>query len=85
MDPRIFTEGGISAELEDFAGDEWKNDGKPLPEFSDSQKLEIQKEFNLTDAELKELIETGSVQHGVIVCLACQDSGASDEDEYGDA
>lgn len=76
-DPRACVESGIDAVEELEEGDEWK--GETLrtvdpDEVSEEEKTELRVAMGLSDTELKELLEKGTVAGlGAIVCLECQD------------
>lgn len=80
-DARACVEGGISSLHEIPEGDEWKGESYQdhAPELSTQDRESVKAEFGLDDAQLEELLTTGSVSGiGVIVCLECQDSALTE-------
>lgn len=79
-DARACLESGISAFHPAEEGDEWKGD-EPIEldpsEFSPEQREEIKSGLQINDAQLDELLRTGSIEKmGAIVCLECQEKGS---------
>lgn len=84
-DPRAMVESGFSAAYEDEpdAADKWKGEAPErspatikLEDASPEMIAKMKAEMGLNDAEVKELLETGSIENGAsCVCLECQDAG----------
>ena len=89
--PDAFVESGYSAfdGSEPDEADDWKGDPTLQPvqdigldSITESQAEEMKSKMGLNDAQLKELLTTGSVENGAsIVCIECQDSALEQSEE----
>ena len=76
-DARACVEAGIDAYHPPEDGEEWKGE-EPLTlkpdEFSPEQRESMKAQMGLDDAQLDDLLRTGSVEGlGAIVCMECQE------------
>ncbi len=88
-DPRTMVESGFSMFEEGDAdpADAWKGEPQEKPvqgvsfdALTPEQRQEMKESMQLDDAELRRLLETGSVENSVsCVCIECQDAGTEIE------
>ena len=85
-DARACVEAGLHTETLPEEGEEWKGPSEPLTMdpamIPPAQREEMKARMGLTDAELDQLLTTGSVEGlGGIVCVQCQDEAAAAQSE----
>lgn len=84
-DAMACAEAGLDACHPPLDGEEWKGDepvSLPPGHFSSSDRETMKQQMGLDDAQLDQLLETGSVEgFGAIVCVECQDNAAAAMEE----